>query len=110
MLFEMRVESPLIVILYRDTGDTGAMSDGDNALPLPADSGDVNVSNATHGGSPAAVLRPLLLDSGRLTVIVCGYVTPAIVLLTVVIVTCVPRTAAWLSPRAAGDARLSRPQ
>jgi len=58
---------------------TGAMA-GDKVLPI-ADSGDVELSNKTV---EEAMMFPLLLDSSRMTVAVCGYVTPAIVLLTVV--------------------------
>ena len=55
-------------------------------LPLP-DSSNVEQFNKTAAeeqDSAAAVGFPLLLDSRRMTVVVCGYVTPAIVLLTVV--------------------------
>lgn len=51
----------------------------DKVLPLQ-DSGDTEMSNKTV----QVAGFPLLLDGSWLTVTVCGYVTPAIVLLTVV--------------------------
>jgi len=57
-------------------------------LRLP-DSGDINLPNTTEEAQGA--MLPLLLDGSRMTVAVCGYVTPAIVLLTVVnnVIVCV---------------------
>jgi len=59
---------------------TDAMA-SDQVLPLP-DSGDVELSNKTE--EARSLVFPLLLDGSRMTVAVCGYVTPAIVLLTVI--------------------------
>lgn len=53
----------------------------DQVLPLP-DSDNVDVSNKTKEGRGSMI--PLLLDGGSMTVTVCGYLTPAIVLLTVI--------------------------
>jgi len=48
-----------------------------------AELGDAEQSNKTDEDRGSA-LFPLLLDGSRLTVTMCGYVTPAIVLLTVI--------------------------
>jgi len=54
----------------------------DEVVPVP-DSSDVVLSNKTEAG-PSLMLPPLLLNGSRMTVVLLGYVTPAIVLLTVV--------------------------
>ena len=57
-------------------------------LPVP-DSGDVELSNKTEEGRVPVL--PLRLDDSRATVTVCGYVTPVIVMLTVInnVIVCV---------------------
>jgi len=78
--------STLLRLCVLSCAGRGAMASDDNVLARRDDSGELQ-SNKTAAAvqvSSSAAFRPLLLDNSRMTVMVCGYVTPAIVLLTVI--------------------------